>query len=398
MKNKYFILMFAVLLISIVCSQGISARSSDLDISLKYSPKPIFSGSYANLTFKIENTGNQNLTNLTFDLDANDPISLLSNNQQSVSFIEPDGIYYITYPVYIDANADEGTETVTLKYKIDGSSYDDDYDIDISAKNVYLMIESVKAQPSEVEPGRSMILSITLENTANSEIKDIDLKLLTNTSPFSLQGVGERHISSLSARSSTTINFNLTANANAVIQTYQIPLTLSYIDVSGNLYQRQDYVYVKVYAQPDIEIVIDSNSLIIGRSSTVTLKVLNKGLSDVKFAQVNILNSQDYSIDSINSNYIGTINSDDYTTIDFKITPNKQNISLNVILSYSDLDNKEYSNQINLNAKAYTVQEAQKNGLLPKSSLVVFVVIIVIVVIIILVSLRKKRKKQNIES
>jgi len=388
-NNKYFILLLAVLLIGILSLQGISAISSnDLDINLQYNPKPAFPGSYVNLTFKVENTGNDNLTNIDFILETDDPISLVSSEEQIIPLIEPGEIIYLNYIIYIDTSAKEGTESVTLNYE----DFHDDFDIEIASKNVYLTISDVKTNPSEVEPGKSTVLAITLENTANSEIKDINLNLITNASPFSLQGVGERHIISLGKRTNTILIFNLTANSDAAIQIYPLPLKLTYYDIYGNFYQRQDTIYVKVYAQPDVEVVVDSNSLIVGRSGTITLKVLNKGLSSVKFTQLNILTNPSYNINSANSNYIGSINSDDYTTIDVKLTPNQQNISLNLLLSYRDLDNKEYSNQINLNLKPYTIQEAQRNGLLPGFPLTFVIILLVIIALIVWAVLRKKKK------
>jgi len=394
MKFKNTILILTLVLVSIAILNGVLAANDDLDINLQYNPHPAFPGSYANLTFTIENTGAENLRDVLFDLKVSDPLSLLSNSKQTIDSIAPGETKIINYNLYIDGSADEGTEQITLKYYINGENYNPDFDIKIAPRETYLRINDIKTDPSEIEPGKSANLAIYLENPASSDIKDITIKLNPTNLPFSLNGVSEKHITSLNKRSTLTLNFNISAAADAEIKTYQILLLLTYYDSYGNFYQRQDSAYVKVYSKPEVDLVLDNNALIIGKASKVSFKILNKGLSGIKFSELKILENQGYDINGKTSEYVGNIDSDDYTTVEFELVPKKQDLSVNLILNYRDLDNNYFTSQVNLDVKAYTIREAQKNNLLPGFPVALIVILVIIILIIVWAVLRKKKKKK----
>ncbi len=392
MKNKNLILSFVFLVLVLALSSCVLA--SVLDISLEQDPYPVKAGENLELTFSVENTGTENLTNIIFDLDTDNPLTLKSNSKKTIDFLDAGETKTLRYNVFVEGDAQDGEETVTLDYEFDEKNYDEDFDVLIAPGQVYLQIVSVTSTPESVTPGENLNLNIKLRNTANSEIKNVILKLDLTNLPFAPESVAEQRIDLINDNEERQINFNLIALSSAEIQVYKVPLLISYSDSYGNEYTRQDLVSINVFEKPEIEISADENSLIIGMLSKISIKVLNKGLGKVNFVGITVLPSQDYEINGLNSEYLGNIESDDYTSIEFNLIPQKQNINLNLVLEYRDVNNQKYSETKVISVRAYSAQEAQRNGLLPAFPWLVIIIILVVIALIIFFIARRNKKKK----
>jgi len=98
----------------------------------------------------------------------------------------------------------------------------------------------------------------------------------------------------------------------------------------------------------------------------MTVKIVNKGLPDMKFVNVRLFNSSKYRIISPSEVYIGNIDSDDYETADFKLYIEKNSdkkVILPLAVEYKDANNKNYKNIVNLELPLYSSSEAKKLGL-----------------------------------
>ena len=129
-------------------------------------------------------------------------------------------------------------------------------------------------------------------------------------------------------------------------------------------------------------------------SSKISVKVLNKGLGEVNFVSLKLLPSQDYEIDGADSEYLGNIESDDYSSVEFNLKPKKQNFNLEFVLEYRDANNQKYSETQTVNIKAYSVQEAQKLGLLSSFPWFLIIIVLVIIALIIFFVARRRKKKK----
>lgn len=390
MKNKVYLVLVMFLLV-LTCFT--LTKASVLDISLEQDPYPAQIGQSLELSFQVENTGTENLT-VTFDLDVDTPLTLISNNEKILT-IDAGETKTITYDVRVDGDAQEGQEQVTLNYEINGHDYDEDFDVTIAPQQVYLQVISVTSVPEKVAPGQELVLNIKIKNTANSEIRDVILSLNLSEMPFAPQSVTEQRIDSLGSQEEQQISFNLIALPSAQVQIYKVPLEIQYNDEFGQSYSREDLVSVNVFEEPSIEVSVDSNKLILGMSSKISIKVLNKGLGEVNFAELRVLPSPDYSI-SQDYEYLGNIASDDYNSVDFTLTPKKQDMTLNLILEYRDSNNQKYSETKTLDVKAYTLAEAQQAGLLPAFPWFVIIIVLVVIALIVYFFVRRRRKKKKL--
>jgi len=393
MKQKYtliFLLMvFALLLTSF-------ANAASLDISMDQNPFPVHAGENAQLNFTIVNDGTEDLTNILLDLDVDNPITLRSDSEKPRFNLTIGQSKTVIYNIHVESDAQEGTEQVTLNYDIGTSNNHKDFDVEIAPDQVYLMIESVTSSPSQVAPGESVILNLNLRNTANSKIKNIILALDLTNIPFAPESVTEERIASINERASSQTSFNLIVLSSASIQVYKIPLTITYEDSYGHTYSREDFISIDVFEKPSIDVIVDKDSLIQNMASKFDIKVLNKGLGKVSFVEVTILPSSDYDINGQDSQYIGDVESDDYSSVEFNIVPKKENFDILVQLDYRDANNQKYSETRTVPIEAYTLQEAQRLGILPAFPWFVILVILVVIALIIFFIVRRRNKKKRL--
>ncbi|MEM2018092.1 MAG: hypothetical protein QXI41_01270 [Candidatus Pacearchaeota archaeon] len=386
-----------IALIAIVCLifvyQSVLTRGESVDISLNYEPYPARAGDVLKLEFEIKNNEAQDL-NLTLELDADEPFNLVSNKEKTI-YLKAFESKVVGYKVLVDPSAEEGRKKITLKYKTNETWNYEHFYILIAPKNVYLEIVSISRNPEKVRPGKEVELKIRIKNTANSEIKNVVFNFDIKDLPFASQSVTEQRIASLDAKEEKEVLLKLFVLADAEIKTYKIPLKITYEDSYGQSYAKNDTIALQVYEEPRLELSIDSK-LIIQKPSKVQVKVLNKGLGDIMFVEIKLLSSSDYDIIQ-GYEYIGKISSDDYDTTEFQIIPKKNSLILKLLLNYRDSNNQEYTKIEELPSKVYTISEAQKAGLLPKSHLALTLIIIFLVAAIFIWRVVSKKRKQNIE-
>ena len=392
--KKIYLTLLILISISMVFLALASVRAQDLDISFQQNPFPMQAGSQGALTFTITNNQNSNLT-IDFNLDVNDPVVLNSAADQTV-FIRAGETKSIVYNVYIQGDTSKRSEGVTLNYDLNGEQ-SEDFDVIIAPQQVFLQISSVSSNPEQVAPGGNVSLNLGLENTADVDIQNVIVSLDLNSAPFAPDSVSEQSIDLIEHGDTSSVRFSLIALPSAGIGVYKIPVTLTYNDEYGRSYERTDTVSINVFEQPSINVVVDKDSLILDVPSNISLKVLNKGVGGITFSELTILPSSDYEI--INGyDYIGSVASDDYSSVDFRINPKKQNVTLYLELDYRDANNQKYSETETVNVQAYTVPEAQSMGILPSFPWLVVIIILVIIALIIFFIVRGNRKKKKLMS
>jgi hypothetical protein len=163
----------------------------------------------------------------------------------------------------------------------------------------------------------------------------------------------------------------------------------------------KNVVSVVVYSAPKITIAGDG-SLIADMDRQVTINVVNNGLSDVKLASIEAGQPGNAIINPPIYEYLGSINSDDSTTVQYTLRPtdaNAKSVSLPLTIKYKDSNNKDFVTTQSIKFPVYTQQEAISRGLIPKSNTMSYVVVVVLLIIGYLVwrffRRRKKRAKEQ---
>jgi hypothetical protein len=406
-------------------------------------PDPVEPGDYVELRWMVTNYGSESLQDVEFKLVADYPFELLGDAEQSLGTIQghqkgEEGVV-LYYKVRIDEDAAEGVNKLYLMYRYKGMEWSelDYFEVRVQSVDAAVIIDSVLLEPERISPGTTGTLNIKLKNMADSLMKNINVKLdLTlETIPRSSTGAeasilyealpfaptsssGEKRVQSLKPGASAIVSYDLMVYPDAASRVYKLPVILTYKDELDEEFEKEAIVGVVVGSTPDIYVVIDSSDLVAGRKSgKVSFKFVNKGVTDVKFVDVVLEETEQYYVISNNEEYIGNIDSDDFESVDFSIylkdngdpkkgseidlylkdngDPEKgSEIDFPLKVTFKDANNVDYSEDITLNYKIYTAE--QKGEAKSRSAgFIVGAIIIIIVGWIIYRRWEKKRKAKQ---
>lgn len=384
--------------------------SSNIRVSLlSQTPDPVAPGRYVELRFRIENLGTASSEELLFELVPEYPFSLDPGDSTRRTL----GSFYgraigdeaatLFYKLRVDTNAVEGDNTIRLKYSVDdGDSWAfNDFTIRIQGDTSQVGISSVKAEPERFVPGQETLATITVSNMGDSFIQDVAVKLDLSaaTTPFApINSATEKKVKTIAAGKTADFAFNLITLGNAESSIYKVPVTITYSDSTGTSHTKSDYISLVVGTEPDIVVLLDSQEFYSsGASGEITVKFVNKGVTDVKFLNVMLNPSDGFELLSPSMVYIGNLDSDDFETADFKLyakpTTDKY-LVLPIGIEYTDANNKAYHQDVELNIRLYSSAELKRYGFSNGNPLVGIIIILAIVGGGYLIFRRRKKNKK----
>lgn len=344
-------------------------------------PDPVEPGKIIEANFKLDNEG-ELASNVVLEIVPEYPFSLLPGENAVVNIgtlgisQTGDRNVFVKYRLKTYQNTVDGSYKVKVRYKMDNiESWAEikDLTIKVQSKDAILSVESYDTVPEVVVPGSRAKLTINLKNYATSLLKDVKVTLELGKSgdeatPFAPVGsTNEKVISAIDAQSSVPLEFNFLADPDAKPNVYKVPLKLQYSDVLSKNYSKTLTLALVVGVEPDVAVYIDTTSLYTaGETGDVSVKIVNKGLIDIKFLNVKLEKSEKYKVLSPYEVYIGNIDSDDYETADFKLSIGKtkeNKVLLPLAIEYKDANNHDYRKNVNLDLILYSKSEAKKLGL-----------------------------------
>jgi len=413
-----------MLIVCAAVSLAAISNSADIDVSLiNQNPDPAEPGKYVELKWKVENIGSLNAENVIFEVIPKYPFSLDPGEsaQQKIGSlwgrqIGDNGVT-VTYRLKVDENAVEGQNEIEIRYSLDnGISWQNPgkFYISIRTHDAILNVKKVSYAPDPMPPGKKTVLSIELENMADSLLKDIKVNLVLikiiqtavavsyEELPFSTIGTTNLQvIKSIEAGKTKTIEFTLIPDPDADANIYKIPITIQYSDELGTNYSKSEVISVIVGDKPILEPLIDSTSIYMkGQVGDVGISFVNKGTTNVKLLDVELKESDYIKVISSQKVYLGNVDSDDYELAEFKIYVNDlddSKVPLIINYNYLDPNNNQYEEQKTLYIDIYSKSEAKKYGLDGASSGAGGIFAIIIIVVIGYFGYRwwKKRKKHQ---
>ncbi|MEW6062869.1 MAG: hypothetical protein AB1571_00655 [Nanoarchaeota archaeon] len=365
-----------------------------MDISVSMVPVgDIMPGNYFNVQFNVVNGGSQ-LNNVSFEIDEGSSFSVKGDRKINYNLLMPYQTVTLNYNLKADSDAKTGYKAISLKASTSNDSSEKTFNVYVSGIESTLSISSVKSEPEKLVPGESSSVKINVRNKASYSLKNVNLKLDFSNSPFApINSVGEKNIDEISDESSEEVTFTIITLADAKTGVYKVPLFITYFDEFGRAYNESSIISLIVGAEPNLEISIEENKLVVERPSTISLKLINNGLSDVKFLSIR-LEPGDYEILSNENLYIGNIDSDDYENIEFKLNPKNQNIVIPLTLIFKDANNEDYTKTAFVSARVYSASEAKAMGLIQSNNrlYIIFGVIFVFAIYLFYRRIKKKRK------
>lgn len=390
------ILAFVLLAISINIAYAITTATSvvnpesrDIKITLiSQEPDPAEPAGYVDLRFKAENWGTKAASNVTLDIIPQYPFSIgsgdsTSKNLGSISGIQlgSEGVI-AKFRLKVDENAVDGENEIKVRYKTSSGSEwvtTRAFNISIQSHDALISIESANSTPRIIAPGNEALLNIVIKNVASSLLKDIRIRLNLNDTPFApIDSSNEKTIKNLDAGLKETITFRLITAPDTKADVYKVPLEISYMDRLGKNYTKSYLIGLVVGSVPDLYISIDSSAIYkTGSSGEIIVKFVNKGLTDIKFVNAKLKETEDYEIVSPNVVYVGNVDSDDYETAEFRLflkNAKDGKVMLPLEVDYKDANNKDYSENLSLELKIIDPEKLgikQGNGFWPVVLLII---------------------------
>jgi len=262
-----------------------------------------------------------------------------------------------------------------------------------------ITISDVSTTPSSVAPGESLRLTISLENNLEDDAQNINIELdLTNVPIAPFESSSEQSIDEINKDDKESFQFKLIAEPKAASGIYKIPVKISYL-LDDQQKQKTGVVSVNINSEPKITIA-GEGALVRGREMKVTVQVINNGLSDIKLVSVEAQNPTNAIINPPLYYYIGSINSDDFDSVDYTIKPTSENaksVLLSLVIKYKDATNKDYSETKTITFPVYTQKDAISRGLITKSRTGTYIgVVVILIIIYIFYRVRKSRKKRAV--
>ncbi|MDP7180529.1 MAG: hypothetical protein QF824_04635 [Candidatus Woesearchaeota archaeon] len=374
-----------------VTAVNLPAEWAKIEVTLvNQEPDPVEPGSFVDVRFKFENRGSDNAEDVVVELLPETPFSIYTG-----SAIEKIGSVHgrqigdigriVKYRLRVDKDAVEGENKLKLRYKINNGEWIElsPFLIDVRTPDAILSVESETVGGS-IKSGQPSTFIVKVHNMADSLLKTLKFKLdLSGIPVTTIDSTNEKTLIQLAAGKEGEVEFNLIAEPNAVSSIYKVPLRIDYSDKLGNNFQRNNTVGLIVGDVPDLSVVLDSSTIYTaGKVGEIGIKFTNKGVTDLKFLNIKLKETDAFRLITVGEIYVGNIDSDDYETAEFKmfVSPTKKKeITLPLSIEYKDANNNDFKEDINLKLKVYSSSEAKKFGLIKGSNFTgIFIVLLIV--------------------
>ncbi len=393
MKTKIML----VILMMLVCAMSASAALKGPELTaeiLRYEPSPVEPGNYFELWIGIQNKGTQ-AQDVQIEFIPEYPFTLAPGEDEvkTIKNIPALEGAVVKYKFFADVDAPIGDKTITFMFKAAlFAPVKLEKTISIKASQAALTVEKYKLTPEIIKPGEKVTAELTIKNNGKTAVKNVDISLdLAEDSKFSTVTTGtKRRIGLIDAGAEAFVSFEIMADTSAEIKVYQIPINLRYEDLRGNTYAESAKISIAVRAEPELSAVIDSTEIQKELSpGEVTVKIVNRGIVNLKYLNAKIVETPDYEILSAsNEAYIGNLDSDDFETVDFVINPKVKSPVIKLLVEYKDPYNKDYTKTFELQLKIMSPITQQKTPWVP-------IIIGLFVIAAIIYWVYKRRKKAS---
>ncbi len=390
--KKISVLIIIIIMLSVIfyifTTNVSAATSSKLKASiLRYEPDPAEQGNTFDVWVQLSNRGTK-IDNVAIRFVPEYPFSQSEfedgdgeeTDEIDVGTIAAIEDKVVKFSIFVDPNAPNTEKDITFAYRHSGS---DEWillesPILIQTQDSVLIIDDYKVSPNPVIPGQIVNVELVLRNAGRIAVKNIDLELGIEENHFSSIGSGNRkRIPYIQAGESEKISLQLASDTSTEVKIYSIPISLTYSDEKNKEYSSTSKISLQVNAEPEISVTVDETKFA-GRKKPgiASVKVVNRGIVDLKYLSVKILESKDYEIlSSGNEEYIGNLDSDDFETVDFTVKPKTKEPKLSLELNFKDPYNENFEQKYEIPLKIITEKDLGKNrSIWPALIIILFVV------------------------
>lgn len=360
-------------------------------------PDPAEPGETVEVRFSIKNTGASTAKNTEFKVIDEYPFTL-ANDEDEITSVGDIYVYdatkittgeaTVTYKLVVDSDVRDGEYDLRLAYRTEGGVSRgnwiefDAFKIKVGGKATNVVIAETQTSPERAAPGQETIVTLTIANNGSSIIDDVTILLnLDETSeilPYKTSN--EAVISKMSGGETKEVTFDLIVTPDAKVKVYEIPVKMTYSDLRNNAYEKTTYISIVVDAEPEYVLNLEETEVYTkSQTGNIVMSLSNIGVSNINYATLMLLPSEEYTVLSTDTVYIGNLESDDYETAQFKIYAKeyKKELPLQLRLLYKDSYNNNYDETININMNMFSLWEAKRYGLVESSYSWLFIFIFI---------------------
>ena len=371
-KHRLVFVVFLIAFSGMATAQGASTNL-EMDV-LSTEPAPLQAGEYADIWIRVTNTGSADASDPTFQVVDSFPFQATDKSEWNVrGGLGAGESYNLRAQVKVNENAVFGQNDLQIR-KTSGNNdvwITDNINLTVRTDDRSLIISDLYF-PEKVEPGSSAEMTMTLENLANSNFKNIDVNLDVADIPVAPRETSRKRITSIGPGEAKNVTFTIDTDGDADNQLYNMPIEINYQNQAGQELSVTETTGVNIGGFPNIDVDIDESDIrTSGQRGTVTFRILNKGEGQARFVEVHLQESDQYEVLSEDSIYLGSMIADDYQTAEFDLyVKDTENLEMPVTVDYRDGDGGQ-TEEFNVERTLYSSSELQRYGMSQSGSLLV---------------------------
>ncbi len=212
-----------------------------------------------------------------------------------------------------------------------------------------VIFSNLSTMPTTLEPGVPGAFKMAIENNGESEVRDLRVELNLPSEIGFFNDVSKKKISRLFSGDVGEISFDLIALPGSSEGIYEANLTSNYVNRIGEERTDSYTISIVVKSKPQFYVQIDDADVYKGKNlGEITVKFVNNDVADIKFLTVELQDSEDYTILSPRTVYVGDLDSDDFESVDYRIKVNKRadEIYIPLKIYYKDSLNNPMSDDV----------------------------------------------------
>lgn len=434
LKNKKIFVMLTVSLfvlvnVFVMADFAVSSRSdySSLDVIYrKAEPDPLRTGEYANVWVKVRNKGRSKARNVTLEFVPEYPFSVDPDADTTRNFgdIDPGDEYHARYKVRVDENAVTGENDLKFRTSTEIATITRELPVEVRSRESVLSVENVQIDDDKIPPSQTRDVTFTFRNRADIYMRNIDVSLglrpagsgelemdptaqMLGTADFDeieeipLITVGsttQKSIGRIAPGEEKEVSFPIRAESDADEEAYKVPIGLKYEDEMGRQWQKIEYTGITVGGEPILETGFANinDHPLQDTTRDVSIRLVNRGLSEAKFLEIELLPHESYEVLGEPDVYIGHMQPDDYDspTFTMHIEPGHDYVEIPIELDYRDSEGNTIVENRTVTFRTYTQRELDRFQL-EEDGRGVFYVILIVVIVAAVYFYRKKNKKKK---